>query len=662
MIHPRTFGLAIALLSFCGMTQASPPNPHFPPPSPELLPAERHPTSAPGFHPAVVLRDRAGGNAVQSGTPLNYRATCGSCHDVEWIEQHGYHFRLGMDRATLPGAAPSQRPWDRGRSTFGRWDPLVDYDGIPPDAKDAVAIDRFIRNNRWQLLGGGPAMLGNESRAFEIDCGRCHVRGAVASKDDNLPFDSYATASLVALGLVSFAPKSDGTLEIHWDTSALQIDYTIRPERFSIAAPTNEACGSCHGLVNEDMQALRGARATARTTLTTGQLFSSRRMQDSAWNLSNRSQLARAWDVHSERLVNCTDCHFSPNDPSAAFRRSNAVPNHLRHDPRVLEFGTFLRRPSHEFARGANSIGQDGGMRRCEDCHDATVAHQSLPKANRHLTRLGCESCHIAEMAAPTYRVRDFTVVDARGMPRIEYRGELGSTSDLSAYIRASEPLLLQRKGDPQESRLYPYNVVTSFFWVVETSSGPRPASTDLLRRALYETPGALNRLTALLDFNRNGIIEDGERHLATKERVDGVRSLLVAAGASNPRLVGETQPYAIHHGVGSARFALRSCDQCHASASRLSRPFILARFAPYGLTPNVLPDNDVIPAFTVLTHGEERWLVPNLAATSLHVFGVNRQVFLDRVGISLIGVVSLGAMIHGLLRIMSHTKKRRLQ
>jgi hypothetical protein len=517
-----------------------------------------------------------------------------------------------------------------------------------------------MRTHRSRLLGGGPAALGNESRGFEVDCGRCHVLGATASNDDHLPFETYATATLGSVGLVALESKADGSLEIRWDRSALQVDGTIRPERFPIVAPKNEACGSCHGLVRDDLQALREVATLARTTLTTGQVFSPTRMQDSTWNLSNRTQLALAWDVHSERLVDCTDCHFSPNAPSAAFRRADTVPAHLRHDPRVLDLGTFLRRPSHEFARGTIARGPEGGMRRCEDCHDQTVAHPSLPKAERHLARLACESCHVPEMVAPTYRVRDFTIIDPRGNPRVEYRGDLASPLDAAAYVRPSDPVLLQRKDASNGSRLYPYNVVTTFFWVVETASGPRPASIALLRRALYDSPGAVGRLTSLVDSNHNGTIEDDERHLASRERVDGVSALLVAAGARNPRLTGEMQTYALHHGVTAARFALRDCNQCHAPTSRLAQPFLTAKVAPFGVTPTSLPDSDVISAFTVLSRGEERWLVPNLAAMGLHVFGVSRQVWLDRLGLSLIGIVALGAMGHGLLRMRSRRKHRR--
>jgi hypothetical protein len=570
-----------------------------------------------------------------------------------------------MNESTPPGASSTKRPWDRGSGLFGRWDPLAGYDGIPPDPSDPADVDRFVRDNRLRLLGGGPAALGRDARTFGIDCGRCHVAGASDVQASDLPFGAYPTATLGTLGLVTLESKTDGSIEVRWDPSALLADGTIRPDRFPITAPTSEVCGTCHGLVKDAPELLRKLGTRARMTLTTGQLFAATRMRDSTWNISDRSSLPRAWDVHAERLLECSDCHFSPNDPGATFRKHADVPTHLRHDSRTLGIGAFLHRPSHEFAKGSSTQGKvddplDGGMRRCEDCHDAKVAHPSLPKAQRHLERLSCESCHVSKMVAPAYRVRDYTVIDELGNPRVEYRGDLASASDPAAYVRATEPLLLGRKDENGRVRLYPYNVVTSFYWTVETPAGLRPATIEQLRRALYQAPGAATRLTSLLDSSRNGIIEDAERHLASVARVEGVRALLLSSGARNPQLKGEMQAYGIHHGIGDARFALRDCDQCHSSTSRLTQPFILARSAPFGLTPSLLPDNDVIPAFSVASKQGERWLVPNLEATSLHVSGTRHGGWMDGFGISLISLTALGALGHGLLRMRANSRRRK--
>jgi hypothetical protein len=401
-------------------------------------------------------------------------------------------------------------------------------------------------------------------------------------------------------------------------------------------------------------------------TETTGQLFLANRLNESTLNLANRGTLGRPWDVHAERLVECSDCHFSPNDPSASYRTAVKKLSHLNHDARRLTIGEYLRRPNHEFAKGNSTQGyvanaSDQTMRRCEDCHDARKVHQWLPKMDRHLDQIACETCHIENIHAPSRSVTDYTVIDEAGRPRVEYRGLTGNLSDPAAAIAEYAPLYLRRKDSFGKIKIFPYNIITTFYWEVDDVYGPRPAPTAFLKRALYDLPNAKQRLFDTLDVNHDGHLNDSERHLTTASSLNTIRTLLVEAGARNPRVSAEMEPYSIHHGVAPARFALKDCSECHAPASRLAATFTLAELSPFNVVPSLLKDANVIASFEIHreTHGKIQ-LYPNVSESGLYIFGLSRVSWLDTLGMFLLAFVFLVATIHGAMRFKS--KRQRSQ
>jgi hypothetical protein len=638
-----------------------------PTPSPELLVGPSRAERPPNMHPAVVLRDKAGQSVAGVGGLVSFTSSCGTCHDATWIGQHGYHFRVGVDEQTSLGRAPSRRAWDFGSGLFGRWDPLLGYDSvIRPNQDDAAAVDRWILENRHRLAGGGPAQLGDMARDYEPNCALCHIRHASVSRVRQLPLGAYQTAALEPLGLVEVSTGANGVARATWKSRTFLPDGSVDGTQLTIERPSTAACGFCHAIAVGKDPELAAFGPAAGFSETTGQIFVPTRISDGSLNVAGRTSLTRPWDVHAERLLSCSNCHFSPNDPRSAFRSSVAQPEHLSHEVRGLPLGQFLRRPSHEFAKGFSTQGPvanalDGTMRRCEDCHDARRVHRWLPQVERHLEVVGCETCHVDTVHAPARRVTDYSVIDVEGQPRVEYRGIRGSIIDPAAYLPGYQPVWLQRKDAAQRRRLLPYNVVTSFYWVVDDAIGPRPASVALLKRALYETEGAPARLRDLLDRNHDGQIEQEERWLSTEIEVETVKTMLVAAGAQHPRIVGELQPYGVHHGMAPARFALRRCDACHSSQSRLLVGFQLADRSPFGVTPTMIGDSNLVPTFAVErgSHGQ-LLLVPNVAAMGLHVFGLSRSRSVDAIGLAALGLILAGLLGHGSIRIWSSQKRRR--
>jgi hypothetical protein len=659
----------VAIVSAHLVALASTPNASshvaFPPPSPELVARRQIPQKLAHFHPNVVLRDADLKPVVSSGGYVNFIATCGNCHDADWIGHHGYHFRVGLDEVTAIGHAPSGRSWDFGPGLFGRWDPLAGYDSIflNPEHR-GQEIDLWISKNRSRLVGGGPANLGDESRGYGPNCALCHVQGARVLPNKILPLAAYQTASLEPFGLFTLSIGANDSPLLQWNNEAFLPDGALAGSKLPIVRPSSEACGGCHGFAGRSEPSLSEFGTDARFTETTGQLFLASRMNESTLNLANRGTLGRPWDVHAERLVECVDCHFSPNDPSASFRTMVKESSHLNHEARRLTIGEYLRRPNHELAKGDSTQGHvanasDKTMRRCEDCHNARKVHQWLPKMDRHLDQIACETCHIGNIHAPSRRVTDYTVIDEVGQPRVEYRGLNGNLSDPATAISEYAPLYLRRKDESGKIKIFPYNIITSFYWVIDDEYGSRPASITFLKHALYGLSNAKKRLFETLDVNRDGLLDESERQLTTATSLTAIRGLLIEAGARNPRISAEMEPYGIHHGIAPARFALRDCSECHAPNSRLATAFTLAESSPFGAIPALLKDANVIAAFEINrnNHGKIQ-LYPNVSESGLYIFGLSRVSWLDTLGMLSLAFGFLVATIHGAMRFRSKRQR----
>ena len=70
-----------------------------------------------------------------------------------------------------------------------------------------------------------------------------------------------------------------------------------------------------------------------------------------------KEELGRSWDVHAERVIGCTDCHYSLNNPVYFQESDESQPDHLIFDPRRIDQGEYLYRPLHQFAKGQSAQG-----------------------------------------------------------------------------------------------------------------------------------------------------------------------------------------------------------------------------------------------------------------------------------------------------------------
>jgi hypothetical protein len=612
-----------------------------PPPAAELMPPHRSAPAPVRMHPDIVLRDGAGRPVVESSKAVSPLATCGNCHDAVWIASHSGHADLGYVESTEGRPAPSGRPWDLGPGPWGRFDPLV-YD-LPraAGASEQLGTERlqWARLHPQRLLGGGP--IGDRA---EMNCLFCHVAtadwAAAGRETAEGRFEWAATATLSGTGLVT-------RVDSGWTFQRQEFapDGSVAAAAIGLGRPTDAACGQCHGLVSRGDQPLTLAELGPQQRMTelTGAIFSPRRIRDAQIDIAGRDGLLRSWDVHAQRLVGCSDCHFSPNDPRYVYARSG--PEHLRFDPRRIGHSDFLWRPSHQFAAGSAAAergpGEHGAMRRCEDCHDALMTHGWLPRRERHFSALSCESCHIDQAWAPARRETDYTLPSAPGQARVAYRGLEGDQWSPNARVTGFRPTLLPRRDLDGSTRLFPHNLLTTWLWVGTIAGHQSPVPRDLLERAVFENGRHHSQVLATLDTDGDGRLTGVELILRTPEAVALIANRLRGVGVGDPHIIGEVSAHELHHGVGEANLA-----------SRITAPVLLASYLPGSELPRFLLDAPGAKEGKIVKNPDGSVsFVPDSGAMGLYVFGHSRFRWLDWLGLlAVAGGVGV-AGTHGLLR-----------
>ena len=612
-------------------------------------PAPRRP-----LHPPVALLDVEGQPVIKTGGPVSTLRSCGTCHDTGYIATHSYHASAGADRPFAPGKAPSGRPWDIGAGLFGRWNPL----GYGP-AGPVVDLKAWLATTGARHVGGGPA----EALGVEMDCFLCHLpKPDHEARMRELREGRYrwaATATLAATGVVSRTDKGWA-----WNPKAFDADAQLT-DAFPRPRPTTAAnCGLCHGAVHEgpaplSLQLGRGGWSTE----TKGQVFSSQLLKNSGLNFAGKDALARPFDVHAERLLQCADCHSTANNPAQFAAVAKAAPRHLTFEPRRLTPGEYLARPDHNFAKGHTAQGTvarelDGTMRRCEQCHDAEPTHAWLPYPRRHFQALHCEACHVPKVFAPAREQTDWTLVRPDGTAAVAYRGAKGDPGKASTLLHGFQPVLLPREELDGTTRLTPHNLVTTWYWVA--GDPPAPVALEVLRKATLQGDDFHPEVKTLLDADHDGRVSVAELRLDTPAKAEAVRARLAALGVKGPRIRGEVQPYGLHHGVATGSWAVRECADCHGPASRVTAPIELAGYIPGGVMPEPVADANVRWDGRMAVDGAGRLVYrPAMAPERIHVIGQDRWPAGDAIGLLAFSGAVLAVAVHGGLRVHAARKAR---
>ena len=571
------------------------------------------------MHPAVTLLDAAEQPVQISGEPISDMRTCGACHDTQYIESHNFHTEVGLENCIVEG---------------------------------------MLGANGLRHVGGGDL-----APEVELDCLLCHLQGADIDARRSVLMDGAvrwaSTATLASTGLVE--PGEDGTWI--WTLPLSQESPALDQQQLPIQAATSEACGACHGTVwlgDEPLQ----LDLRAPCSSSTGQVFSDQRISESSLSVAGKEQLTRSWDVHAEHLMACTSCHHAANNPAFFFESDEKRPSHLRFDGRRLDLGAYLERPNHQLAKGHSTQGTvaerlDGTMRDCVDCHDPRVSHDWLPHADAHMRVLSCEACHVPSVHIPARAGLDWTLPSLDGQPRQDWRGVRGDVRSDDAFIDGFVPLLLPRTSPDDGTRLYPYNITLTWFWVAGEDQAPVPM--ERVRQVTTEGQRWAPGLLALLDANTDGQLQAGERVLNTPEAVRWVAQALERSGLERPVIKSELRPYGLHHGVAGGGWATRDCARCHDSGgSQVEREFMLADLSPVAEMPELVAGANVLLDGELL--GEPGGSLSYRTAGSdhgLYVPGDTSTPWVNRLGLLAVLGALLGTSGHGALRILAARRRR---
>ena len=683
-------GLLVALLYAVQFASAQEEAPEEPPGSP--------------MHPTYPLLDEAGDNVLDSGGPVSTMRTCGACHDTAFIEEHSFHADVGLGDFAADSAFSGAREWDVSPGLFGKWNPLT-YRYLSPagDEKIDLTTAGWLQTLGARHVGGGPAVYSRDgqpltaltttpgdpetniihpqtgelvpwdwqaSGVVEMNCFLCHTpdpdneaRVAALKAGD---FRWANTATLFNTGVVT---QTGPTWQ--WNEAAFTSGAELSTETVPIQDPTNENCGQCHGLVHVDAQTplvMDACTPQQWETITTGQIVSPQRIASSGLNLTDKADLARSWDVHAERVLNCTDCHVALNNPVYYRDLDGDQPEHVTFDPRRIDLGEYLYRPLHQFAKGQSAQGTlapelDETIRRCESCHNVEATHDWLPYKERHTTVLSCETCHVPKMFAPARQTMDWTVLRADGSPQTACRGlETGGEQFGAALISGFEPVLLPREDGQGQTSLAPHNLVTSWYWVYGEPKRPVPLR-DLQAAWLDEDGHYHPQILSIFDADADGRLAGAELVIDSEKKESLIASRLHALGLQNAHIAGEVQPYRISHNVTHGEWATRECRSCHGETSRTTQPMLLADHVPGDVMPTLISDRatslsgDLYQSASGTLYYRPQTDAGD-EATPLYLLGHNSVAIVDWLGAFLFLGTLAGAAVHGGVRYV--TARRR--
>jgi len=657
--------------------------------SPEPAPVPQ----ASDLHPNFALLDADGANVLESGGAVSTMQTCGQCHDTNFIQSHAFHSDLGLSEYT------EGKDLNASSGLFGEWDPLTyRYLSQNGDERLDLSTAEWLMLNGSRVVGGGPATTSRDGAALdnlkdvvenpetaildkdgnvtvwdwdksgtmEMNCFLCHLEAPnTAAREESIKageFGNANTATLLDLNVVAKAGEG-----WEWKADAFNELGEVKSELLAIQDPTNANCATCHGEVHPsagEPLTLNQCDLDYPQTATTGQVVSGQRIDQSGVNLASKAELDYAWDIHAQRQLECTDCHYSLNNPSHLSEIQQSNPDHIVYDPRSLEIGEYLQRPDHNFARGESAqfnvdADNKATMRRCENCHDASKSHADwLPYIDTHMEVVACETCHVPQMYAPAIQANDWTVVTAKGTASTECRGVEGTPNQVTSLVTGYQPVLLNRTNIDGETLLAPYNLITSFYWVYDDASGnKRPVRLIDLEAAYLDGEAYAADIVSAFDTDKDGKVSAAELVIDSPAKEDLVKGKLSALGLSNPRIEGLVQPYSINHNVVKGENALNDCKACHNEESRMTQPIKLADHAP--VTPVFDAANNVNGTGELVT-GEDGALYykPIPANDKIYVFGSSRVSWIDWFGaLAFVGSL-LGVFGHGTLRYLAGRKQ----
>ncbi|MBN2719245.1 MAG: cytochrome b/b6 domain-containing protein [Deltaproteobacteria bacterium] len=491
----------------------------------------------------------------------------------------------------------------------------------------------------------------------EIDpvatCGNCHDTGFIQNHNTH-HFSEAPDYASNDLNITCFDCHVPDMTE--WKKENIDIYGRLAASKSRVRRATSKVCSQCHGILESNVLSIpddyetrlrdENGYLTYDLTRTTGALVSDMPYSKSQLNLKNKASMQYPADVHAARLVGCTDCHHTANNPTRSGVRKSQL-SHLKEDPRRVSFSEYLQQPDHTLATP-----------KCTECHNALATHDFLPYKSRHLSVLDCQSCHVPKLYGPVLSTIDETVVNHRGNPVLLYAEAIDSKESLNAQLRAGiSPSLLPYQDKTGKHKIGAFNFVVNWYWI-DDNTGKR-VSADVLKKAYLKNAsgGYTHEATALFDQNKNGKVEKSELIIKSTTQNKAVTQWLKNVGVKQPRMVGEISAYPIAHGITNKDGVLASCDACHDADGRFAGNIKVSDRLPAGGTLMLGKNMDRLTHGQLLSSESLTWQRQGVEDT-WYVFGFSRADWSDTGGFILFVLSFLGILAHGGYRFV--TRKQR--
>ncbi len=619
------------------------------------------PSTANGLHPEVPILDAQGNPVVESGLPMSTMVSCGGdCHQTSYIMANSDHADAG---ASQLGNGGNKHDWQQGPGYFGGWNPLAyDTDGLATDGASDMDLEAWLKRFGSRHVGGGPV-----AGLVDMDCLLCHTDLDTSARSASLARGDFAwanSASFSSLGILI----EDGDNWI-WNASQFQTNGALLTGLLDIRKPRDENCAQCHGIAENslDVPLTNPADPAQRhNTNRTGQIISPQKVLNSGLNISGKEDLNYPFDVHTDRVVDCVNCHYSLNNPVYFRQREESRPVHLDFDPRRLTNADYLVRPLHQFAKGRSTLGlaatdTENSLRRCESCHDAENVHDWLPYKQRHFVSLACESCHVPKLFGPGLQTVDWTMLDTEKQPLRQYRNVTGDPVAVDSLIEGFKPVILPRANAAGDLRLAPFNLVTSWYWLAGDPLAP--VSRAQLEAAIFLNDTYHPDLVTALDANGDDELDGAELRLVDEASVTAVRKRLESTGLKNLQIQSEITPFSISHNVVNGVQATKDCSNCHHRDSLLAASFSLSDYLPGDVQPEKISFEGVELSgeVSIGSSGRVNFLSDNRSA-GFYIIGLHAENWADMLGLLMFLGIIAGVSVHSVARYISSRRRLPVQ
>ena len=423
----------------------------------------------------------------------------------------------------------------------------------------------MIEHDEFEILDiNGDLIVDSENQiSFTATCSECHeleedefIDAHKYHKNINLTEVSDIRLSLLHNGPI-LPSEETGDMNCflcHTEVQPVFDENTIDDEGIYYPVfikPTQNQCGNCHGVVETSKNGIfyfPNAEHSSKTELT-GEVYSYQRISDSDMNITNRDNINRSWDIHAERMVECTDCHYNTDNLN-----------------RMSDMG----KPEIEAV--------DGEMRQCESCHTTQGNHDWLEERNKHFSTLNCEACHINTMYAPAKQFEDKTVIMENGEYLVGYRGlNNGLWQNSNNLITGFNPFMMKSDND----KLSPFNLITTWKWVDDSNT---EIDKSILQNIFLIDGHYTNKIIKSFDTDNDGELSSIEIRLDLDNKVNLIANLLTNSGINNPHIVSTIDSYQIYHGVSNGKWSNNNCESCHLENG--TQRFELSPYLPGGVQP----------------------------------------------------------------------------